>query len=296
MARPHLTANRLRDLPGPPEIYRDAALVQIERTSEMLASMDTINWRRQSVLPFWTVRDVVGHLFVAGGFFTSSTRAIRGGIFDLAATRKAVRALDLMGPLAIPTLHYSNIVMPRMASALLSETTALRMVREMMDLLAREVKALPHHTLTQSFPYFRWVVPTHVYLAVIAKDFAIHRWEIENVVTAAQLDPDAAAFLPDLLWATALVSSRCRINLVGTVKTVTSRGELTWRLHGGRTIPVTEVEIADVTISGHDDQLALALMGRASRDGLEIRGDEALGRDFLAAFSYRAGPVPFFNP
>ena len=74
MASPGVSRDTLLDLPGPPEHYMTLALNQIERTSRVLGSLAPFEWHLPTVLPFWKVRDVVGHLYVLAGFSTPRLR------------------------------------------------------------------------------------------------------------------------------------------------------------------------------------------------------------------------------
>jgi hypothetical protein len=288
----------LLDLPGSPEKYRRLALDQTARTSDALASISRNEWNLPTVLPFWRVCDVVGHLYVVAGFFTSATPVVSGPILQWRAARLAAEVFDVARPLVIPSLHYSNIVMPRIAGRFLPQSASVGAVRALLDMLADKLAKIPESRLAQDLPYFRWAVPIHLYIAVIAKELAVHRWEIENATKGADVDPDLGALLPRILWAAAAVYSKPHGGSSRVVQTVEPTRSLTWQFESRRVFPIppNDHPKADAVISGPSADLALTMMGRISPRRLTISGDRTVAQSFLRAFSYRAGPTPFFNP
>ena len=206
--------------------------------------------------------------------------------------------LDRLTPVIFPSLHYSNIALPRVASRILSQSASVTSVQTILDMLAHRLDLMPASRLSQTFPYFRWSVPVHLYVAVLAKELAVHRWEIEDARAPTDLDPDLAACLTGILWAAAPVYSRARRGTEGYVLTIEHGATLTWEVRAGRVRPVPEdagVRPGAVISAGRAD-LGLVMMGRLSPRTLDVSGEWELARAFLAAFSDRAGPTPFFNP
>ena len=286
------------DLPGPPEKYRQMALAQITLTSDALAAISRDQWYLPTVLPFWRVCDVVSHLYVVAGFFTSATPIISGPTLRSRPAWLTSRALDATTPVLITSLHYSNILMPRIASHLLTQSTSVGAVRTVLEMLADKVAKSPESRLAQDFPYFRWAVPVHLYVAVLAKELAVHRWEIENAINPSAVDQEVGVLLPMILWAAAPVYSRAPRQLKGTVRTVEPARVLTWQVESGKITPVrfNHERPVDAVISGESADLALTMMGRTPPTRLGLSGDRNLGLSFLHCFSYQAGPTPFFNP
>jgi uncharacterized protein (TIGR03083 family) len=298
VAQPGTETIVIREMPGEPEFYRGAALTQLERACRLLASLNPEHARLPTALPFWSVSDVVGHMFVLGGFFTSSTWAIRTGVASSSAGALAMRALQAGRSIVLPALHYSNIAAPKVGSATLPFKLSLSYTRECLELAARQIRVMPASRFHKGFPFFRWQISTPLYLAVVAKECAVHRWEIESAQAPATLDDDLAPILPKLLWASTDVGTRLANGSPnGVVEVLTSSGSLRWRLQGlGVLTEIDEPGEPNVTLSGSDADFVLTALGRVPASRLDVSGDEPLARAFLSAFSYRAGPMPFFNP
>jgi hypothetical protein len=171
-------------------------------------------------------------------------------------------------------------------------------VRSVLEMLTDKVAKIPESRLAQDVPYFRWTVPVHLYLAVLAKELAVHRWEIENATNASEIDPEVGALLPMILWAAAPVLSRVPRRLEGTVRTIEPDRTLWWHVQSRKVTPLqrSSDRKPNAVISGGSVELALTMMGRTPPTGLRLSADRNLGLSFLHSFSYRAGPTPFFNP
>jgi len=104
--------------------------------------------------------------------------------------------------------------------------------------------------------------------------------------------------LPLLLWSAAPLVSRPPRHLSGSVTTYTGDRRLNWSVDSGLVQPAENGESdasTAVIIEGEPDDFVLVALGRLPLSRFEITGDVALGRGFLSAFFYQAGPVTLFN-
>ncbi len=285
------------ELSGDPEVYRQAAITQIQRTRDFLATLAPSDGTMPTVLPFWNVSEVVGHMYVLSGFFTTSTWLICRGLASRPPGIRVLSAVNLLRPLVLPALHYSNIVAPLAAARVFPFRVERSLVSESLERAQRQIEHIPEDLLSQSFTFFGYWLSTALYLGVVAKECAVHRWEIQNALGEAALDEEVASFLPELLWASTPLCTRLRREAHGTVE-VNMRGRrLQWSLDGKRVTALPRLlERPDATIEGGDAEFALAALDRMPPNRLRISGDAELASRLLGSFSYQAGPMPFFNP
>ncbi len=209
--------------------------------------------------------------------------------------KRLIETLDTVRAPSFPIVYYSNLIGPKLFSRVLPRSRIQQLAVRNLVLLRKALDSFPDERLDDRFPALKWTVPIGLYMALIAKDLALHRFDIEKTGGDGDFDSDVATVVPEVLWAASTVYSRPAAGSSGVVRMVGAGRELSWLVQGGHIEPLSDSAPPDVTIAGRPLDLALCMVDRAPPDALSITGDVDLAKAFLFAFSFRAGPVPFFN-
>jgi hypothetical protein len=299
MASSIQTLKRLGELPAGPEAALIAARRGADQALACIPTLDASTWSRQTALPFWRVAEVVAHLYVVAGFTSFTTALIRRRALDGVLGVWGNRLLIWSHPLTLTALHYSNLYLPLLFTQLLPRDTLIRTVSVALRSLQSQLARVTSVDLDLVFPYFQWQIPIGLYLAAVAKELAVHCWDIEAALDpTARLDAEAVTLIPPLLWRASPLSSKPQRSHSGTICAQLEGGQFAWWLDHGRLYPIEAGKggAPDAVITGTSERFTLVALDRVPVGCLQLSGDEGLARAFLAAFSYRAGPLPFFNP
>lgn len=281
-------------LPVVPSTIRDVAQSELGALTTYVDRLPLDRWNDRSAVKEWSIGDVVTHLDLAFGLYARLLGTVTSGGGSGPFSKTLSRVGKAVAPVAAPAFSALNSAIPKLLDRALAPEVVKGQFSAGSRGLQERLGAIGPDDYTRPVHYVGGPYPLSFFLAMMVNEMAIHRWDIESVLTpGAHLSEGARSVLPWLYFSGAPLMLRPPKGTAGTVQIQLDapRAEMWWTLgDGSRSQGTGTAENADVTIRGTAGTFVLVLTGRIDAEraltttSLSIDGNEPLGRTFLGAW------------
>lgn len=281
------------DLPIAPTEITDAAILELEHLTRLLAGVSANDWSRPSAARGWTIGEVAAHLDLFVGLYGRFLGAVLAGGGSNGLAKVIGWVTGSVMPSATPVFDTINAVIPKALDRVLTPQA----VKTQFAAGARNVRARLLQMGPDDFArpvYFEGgPYPLAFYVGIIVNELAMHAWDIESkIAQAADLSHQARRVLPWFYWGSTRLMLRRSSGISGTVQVFLTEPEsaMWWSLrHASVTIGRELTPNPDAQIRGSSGSFVLALAGRinpvdAVDSLLNVEGNRNLAERFLGSW------------